>query len=194
MLYKAIYPIYRASGISMWLRKRRYKMICRELGLLPGARVLEIGCAAGIDFAQFAVHEYQYTGIDIADIEKVCTFDFRQCDGRSLPWPDKHFDAVVSIGVLEHVQPIEALCDVAKEIRRVASKHCVIVPSNGTLIEPHTWRLFWQNRDVRKKPACDYELNYFSDEAWLQFSGFRGATTKRYWHAPGIQNLIILGG
>jgi SAM-dependent methyltransferase len=154
--------------------------------------VLEVGCGRGIDFAQFALGKYNITGVDIADVERVCDFPFHQLDARSLAWPDEAFDAVVSIGVLEHIQPIDRLCLVTSEIRRVGKSFCVVVPSSGTWLEPHTRSLWWQNRDRNRKPRCEYDLNYFSDEAWVQFPGFEGAKTQRYWHAPGVQNLMII--
>jgi ubiquinone/menaquinone biosynthesis C-methylase UbiE len=178
--------------MSRRLRYRRFKMIRDVLNLQPGHKLLEVGCATGVDFMQFA-DDYQATGVDILDLPKACNFDFLQLDAKSLPWGDKHFDAVISIGVLEHIQPMEHLCAVTREIRRVAKRFCVIVPSNGTWFEPHTWSPFWQLRGQASKPICSYPLNYFSDEAWLQFPGFGEATTRRYWHAPGIQNLMITG-
>jgi len=192
MFYKLLYPIYRKTGLAQRLRKTRYERIASRLGLRTGARVLEVGCASGIDFMQFA-GGLDATGIDIADVPRVGDFQFHQMDARSLPWADGHFDAVVSIGVLEHIQPIDVLCQVTSEIARVGKRFCVIVPSNGTLLEPHTWSPLWQLRGQHRKPACQYELNYFSDEAWLQFPGFVGASTTRYWHAPGVQNLMIHG-
>ena len=192
MLYQTFYPLYRRTDLSNRLRKRRFDVIRKALDLKPGEKVLEVGCASGVDFMQFA-DDYEATGVDLINLPKVCDFDFFQLDAKSLPWADNHFDVVVSIGVLEHIQPIERLCEVTREIRRVAKRFCVIVPSNGTWVEPHTWSLFWQARSIHAKSACAYELNYFSDEAWLQFPGFEGATTRRYWHVPGIQNLMILG-
>ncbi|MEZ5453514.1 MAG: class I SAM-dependent methyltransferase [Thiothrix sp.] len=192
MFYKTLYPLYRKTGASTYFRKRRFDLIREMLALTPGQRVLEVGCSSGIDFMQFA-DQYQVMGVDVRDVPKVCDFPFQQLNAKSLPWPDRHFDAVVSIGVLEHIQPIDTLCAVTAEIRRVAKRFCVIVPSNGTWIEPHTWVPWWQLRGQHTKPPCAFELNYFSDEAWLQFPGFLDAVTKRYWHVPGVQNLMILG-
>lgn len=192
MLYQALYPLYRRTDFSNRPRKRRFERICRALNLQPGARILEIGCATGVDFMQFA-GDYEATGVDILDLPKVCDFNFFQLDAKALPWTDHFFDAVVSIGVLEHIQPIEHLCAVTKEIRRVGKQFCVIVPSNGTWIEPHTWSPLWQLRGQHTKPRCAYPLNYFSDEAWLQFPGFTAARTERYWYLPGMQNLMIIG-
>lgn len=192
MLYTTLYPLYRDSGFSRKTRARRYERIRAAANLQPGESVLEVGCAAGIDFMQYA-GDFRRTGIDIADIPRVCDFEFHKMDARKLPWPDKHFDAVVSVGVLEHVQPMNVLCEVTAEIARVAKRFCVIVPANGTLLEPHTWSPLWQMRGQHSKPPCQFELNYFSDEAWLQFPGFENAKTSRYWHAPGVRNLMIQG-
>lgn len=192
MLYQTLYPLYRKTDLSNRLRKRRFNLIRDTMNLQPGEKVLEVGCASGVDFMQFA-EDYDATGVDILNLPKVCSFNFVQTDAKALPWPDKHFDLVVSIGVLEHIQPIDRLCQVTSEIRRVAKRFCVIVPSNGTWLEPHTWSLFWQSRGKHAKSECAYELNYFSDEAWLQFPGFINAQSKRYWHVPTIQNLMIIG-
>jgi SAM-dependent methyltransferase len=191
MLLPRLYSLYRDTGISTRLRRARFDRVEEVLDLQPNDKVLEVGCARGIDFAQFALRKYLYTGVDTADVDRICDFEFRRLDARHLPWPDRHFDAVVSIGVLEHIQPMNVLCEVTSEIRRVGKRFCNIVPSSGTWMEPHTWSLFWHARDRRKKRPCEFELNYFSDEAWLQFPGFEKANSLRYWHAPGIQNLMI---
>lgn len=195
MTVEALYSIYKKSSLSTRLRRNRYDRIVKSLKLQTGENILEVGCARGIDFAQFAVQDHKFVGVDIADVDRICKFEFHQLDARRMPWADQEFDCVVSIGVLEHIQPLDVLCQVSLEIRRLGKRFCMIVPSSGTWIEPHTWTPFWQLRDKnRKKPYKHDELNYLSDEAWVQLPGFVGAETKRYWHAPGIQNLMIVGG
>jgi len=117
-------------------------------------------------------------------------FTFIKANGIDLPFPDGYFDAVVSIGVLEHVEPIENLCKVITEIERVAKRYVVIVPAINTFLEPHTQAIWWQLRPVKRIE----QLNYFSDMAWLKFSGFRAATITRFDYLPGlITNLAISG-
>jgi SAM-dependent methyltransferase len=189
------YASYKASRIAQFAKRRRYQKVISALGIAPPARILDVGCGTGADFTRFAVDDgYECHGLDISHQEHLRPFTFTLGTATSLPYPDGHFDAAVSIGVFEHIQPIEDLCLAATEIARVAKSFCVLVPSSGTLIEPHTLSVLWQIRAHGRKAAIDYALNFFSDEAWLQFKGFRGARLSRFWYLPGIQNLMIYGG
>lgn len=192
MLLKKPYPVYLQSGLSIRLRQACLRHVENILGLRPGQCVLEAGCVRGIDFAQFAFDNYSFINVEIADVHLVCDFRLQQLDAKSLSRADNYFEALVSIGILKHIQPIDVLCEVTSEIRRISKRFCVIVPPVGTWLEPHTWSPFWQAGDRLKKMPYDFKLNDFSDEAWLQLPGFVDAQTKRYWHAPEVQNLMIL--
>jgi SAM-dependent methyltransferase len=157
--------------------------------------VLEVGCANGQDFVRFlADSPARIVGVDVEPYEiDQANFTFVRADAEHLEFPDGHFDVAVSIGVFEHIQPIEKLCRAAAEIRRVSRAFCVIVPSVGTLLEPHAAELFWHLRDHNKKTKRA-NLNYFSDEAWLKFGAFEGAEVRRFWYLPMlIQCLAIYG-
>ena len=55
------------------------------------------------------------------------------CDAHSLPYPDKHFGAVIASHVIEHVDdPVAAL----RELHRVADEVFVLTPLWWC---PHTW-------------------------------------------------------
>lgn len=197
-LYRNFYTYYKKSGLARMPKKRRFKKMDVALhGMLSQAerdiRIVDIGCAHGSDFIQFAKENSRLDvyGIDIVDSRaSVDDFKFIQADAASIDVPDNHFDLVVSIGVLEHVEPISKLQDAIKEISRVSKSYCVIVPSLACIIEPHTLSLFWQIRDHNKKVGRS-TLNYYSDEAWLQFDGFSGAKVQRFFYLPGISNLMI---
>lgn len=128
--------------------------------------------------------------VDKYDIQQA-NVRFIHGDAERIDFPDRYFDVLVSIGVLEHIEPIEKLCRVITEMRRVSKSYCVMVPSMGTILEPHTMRLRWQLRDRNKKPTIG-NLNYYSDEVWTKFEGFRGAQTRRFWSIPCLsQGLAI---
>ena len=84
-------------------------LVCRKVGLKPGMRVLDLGCGWG-GFAAFAAERYQVsvTGITVAQ-EQVkwahdhyahLPIDIRLDDYRNATGT---YDAVVSIGLMEHV-------------------------------------------------------------------------------------------
>ena len=189
--------IYRLD-LHKYLAKRRLRVISElvenKLDQGEKLKVLEVGCHNGRDFIHFlkGKENIQITGLDIEDygIEQE-NFEYCGSDAEAIPFPDKYFDIVVSIGVLEHITPIEKLCRVISEIDRVSNQFVMIVPSVNTLIEPHTASVLWQLRSVRHKESYP-GLNFFSDEAWLSFSGFKRAKTKRFWLIPFILgNLCI---
>ena len=158
-------------------------------------RMLEVGCATGKDCIQFlnGREDIEIVGVDIQDYGlKQDNFSLKLADAESIPYPDNYFDITVSIGVLEHIVPIEKLSRVIKEIERVSKSFVVIVPSINTVIEPHIARFFWQLQNREKKPKYAGTLIYMSDEAWLAFEGFSGAKSCRYNHIPlFINNLVI---
>ena len=84
-------------------------LVCRKIGLAPGMRVLDLGCGWG-GFAAFAAERYQVTvtGLTVAreqvkwalDHYPHLPIDIRLDDYRNATGT---YDAVVSIGIMEHV-------------------------------------------------------------------------------------------
>jgi cyclopropane-fatty-acyl-phospholipid synthase len=94
-------------------QEAKLELICRKLELEPGQRVLDIGCGWG----SYAIHAAREHGVSVlgvtlselqaelatervrdaglADRVEIRVQDYRELDGR--------FDAVVSIGMVEHV-------------------------------------------------------------------------------------------
>jgi ubiquinone/menaquinone biosynthesis C-methylase UbiE len=195
LIRRHLYGAWKAGGLGTRLKRRRFDRLCRHLNPLPpNPRVLEIGCSTGKDFLQFLPDGSEILGVDLIRYSELDPrINFVLADAEALPFPDKYFDLAVSIGLLEHVQPIEKLCNVIREIERVAKQYAVVVPCISTPFEPHVLRMGWQFRDHYSKTRFE-ALNYFSDDAWLQFGGFRNARTERLWYLPGlIHNLCIVG-
>jgi cyclopropane-fatty-acyl-phospholipid synthase len=92
-------------------QENKLDLICRKIDLRPGMRVLDIGCGWG-SFARYAAERYGVSvlGITISEDQvrlgrKLCAnlpVEIRMMDYRELGREEK-FDAVVSIGMFEHV-------------------------------------------------------------------------------------------
>jgi cyclopropane-fatty-acyl-phospholipid synthase len=90
-------------------QENKLDLSCRKLNLQPGMHVLDIGCGWG-SFAKFAAEKYgvRVTGITISGEQaelarercKGWPVDIRLLDYRML---DEKFDAIVSLGMFEHV-------------------------------------------------------------------------------------------
>ena len=84
-------------------------LICRKLRLRPGQRVLDIGCGWG-EALKFAAERYGIEGVGVTVSQEQAEFARMLCQGlpveirlqdyREL---DERFDAIMSIGMFEHV-------------------------------------------------------------------------------------------
>jgi ubiquinone/menaquinone biosynthesis C-methylase UbiE len=98
----------------------------QQYGIKPGMRILDVGSGKGFllhDFLE-SVPGVEVAGIDISaygiehTMESVKPF-IRQGTAAKLPWPDNHFDLVVSINTLHNLYNYE-LRDALKEMQRVS--------------------------------------------------------------------------
>lgn len=93
-------------------QEHKLDLICQKAGLRRGMRVLDIGCGWG-SFAKFAAERYGVSvlGVTISRDQarlgsKLCTglpVEIRMMDYREIRNYSEKFDAVVSIGMFEHV-------------------------------------------------------------------------------------------
>lgn len=97
-----------ASGLEE-AQDAKLDLVCQKVGLKKGMRVLDIGCGWG-SFAKFAAEKYgvEVVGITVskeqaelaADVCKDLPVEIRLQDYREI---NESFDAVVSLGMFEHV-------------------------------------------------------------------------------------------
>ena len=200
-------PLYRIwkNKFATGLKRKRLARILELAGLSNTnrkLRILEIGCANGQDALQFLTDgdKYELTGIDLHDSKiPYANFTFVQSDAASLPFADDSFDLVISIGLLEHIEPMEHLCAAIREMKRVGKAYVSVVPSVSSFLEPHAIALRWPMR-LHKNMVHKYSagiplhLNYFTDHSWTKFEGFMDADVKRaYYLFPFIKNTYIYG-
>src|SRR5262249_55346294 len=116
-LFGAMLDPYMTYSCAYWkdgsdldaAQEAKLDLVCRKLGLRPGMKVLDIGCGWG-SFAIFAAERYgvRVVGVTVsAEQQRLATdrghglpVEFRLQDYRDVA---ERFDAVVSIGMFEHV-------------------------------------------------------------------------------------------
>lgn len=99
--------------------------IAAHYGLKPGDRILDIGCGKGYLLYEFtrAVPGVEVTGIDvsaygIANAKEEIRSRLAVADARALPFPDRSFDFVISLGTF-HNLPVEGVFTALAEAERV---------------------------------------------------------------------------
>lgn len=194
----AFYKVWKRKISTVW-KKRRFKKIM-QLVQLPDKKikVLEVGCANGMDFIQFLDRDkFEIWGVDIDKNSGVQEWvNFVSADAAELPFEDGSFDLVVSIGLLEHIEPMEKLCEVIHEFERVGKNQISVVPSISTILEPHSCKLFFPQRLhtelCSEQEGIPLHLNFLSEHTWTKFNGFCGCKIKRFFYLPPfIMNTVI---
>ena len=181
-----------SGRVSAYFRRRRLRKMLSLVQLPEGrVRVLEVGCGKGKDVLGLLAGDarYELWGVDILprafELEGV---HFVQADAEYLPFADGSFDLVITVGVLEHIEPVEKLCAVIAELDRVGRHQISVVPSISTPIEPHCGALRWPLRAHREKlgaqPDGSLRLNYMCDHSWSKFQSFGDCGVARFWYLP----------
>lgn len=95
----------------------------------PGWSVLDVGCDDGslATLIQREQPTVEFQGVDIQSL-RPCKIPRAIYDGRTLPFADNSFDAVMAVDMLHHTKHIDVL---VSEMARVA-RHCVIVKDHLT--------------------------------------------------------------
>ncbi|UPG86608.1 cyclopropane fatty acyl phospholipid synthase [Luteibacter aegosomatis] len=129
-------------------QEAKLDLICRKLRLQPGQHVLDIGCGWG-EALKFAAERYGVSGVGVTiskeqaeyarELCKDLPVEIRLQDYREL---DEPFDAILSVGMFEHVGPknYRAWFEVARRCLRadgLALLHCI--GSNGHPGRPDPW-------------------------------------------------------
>jgi 2-polyprenyl-3-methyl-5-hydroxy-6-metoxy-1,4-benzoquinol methylase len=99
----------------------------------PGARALDVGCGVGQVVARLTEAGFEAYGVDVSEpnVERARQFSDR-CqlyDGKTLPFPERHFAGVGALNVLEHVEEPEAFIGELVRVTAVGGKVVLSSPN-----------------------------------------------------------------
>jgi ubiquinone/menaquinone biosynthesis C-methylase UbiE len=172
----------REAAISGWSEeglRRRYALfqsLLPALDVPSGARVLDLGCGAGTYVRLLAGLGHRVVGLDysLPTLERAVAMDsgrkaeYLAGEAYGLPFRDRSFDLVVSIGVMQALgRPTDALAELAR----------VIEPGGTLVVEALNGRsVLARSRQARewllRKPPRVRAYPRREVERWLQRAGF----------------------
>ncbi|WP_438295851.1 class I SAM-dependent methyltransferase [Streptomyces sp. HUAS TT7] len=149
-----------AASYDGWRPAARYycsrlHVVDEALRAAPHGRLLDVGCGPGMlvqRLLDIRPGEFQITGIDRspAMIDAATArakgsgddVEFSVARVEKMPYPDRHFDVVVAMGVLEYTDAAEGL----REIARVVRPGGLVVVTMLNPLSPYRlveWFVYW---------------------------------------------------
>jgi ubiquinone/menaquinone biosynthesis C-methylase UbiE len=145
----------------------------RHYGIRPGDRILDVGCGKGFllyDFTQ-AAPGVEVAGIDISRYaiqhakEEVKPL-LEVASAAALPFPDRHFDLVVSINTLHNLYCYDCY-QALREIQRVARGHKYVCVESYRNEEEKVNLMYWQF-------TCEMFCTPAEWQWWFEHAGYTG--------------------
>lgn len=170
-----------SSGYVGWLR-RLLAYLSEQPGV-SGLRILDLGCGTGELTVLMRLLGFDALGIDVhgqhIELAKVLAKEngfspdmFVHHRGEQLPFPDRSFDIVTMISVLEHLND-KALAHLIPELARICQGVLFVqAPSSASLRDDHTGLLFvpampnWLARTYVAGWGSRYRYHISTSGAW----------------------------
>lgn len=148
--------------------------------LIPGEKVLDLGCGNGRYFEFFKKRNIDYFGVDSS--EKLIEIAkkrnpkarFQTADALNLPFPENYFDKVYSVAVLHQIPSDEFRLQFLKEVKRVLKLGGLLILTVWKFHQPKERYLLFKYTILKliRKSKLDWKDIF---EPW-------GKKTKRYYH------------
>lgn len=192
----------------------RYFPVAERMALLKKESkqlsVLDVGGASG-NFERFFIRnfnikkeDFQFTILDIKDVEQSDDFAFIQANAYDLPFEDNYFDIVISISCLEHLSKRERK-KASNELKRVTrDKLFILLPiesNNGEFLGKEydiKYQELWKNRFGEENPSIAEHLNEYPTmqefQEYFQSSKMIGVKNAKVWlKYHNLKNIPVFG-
>ncbi len=118
-----------------YARTRGFFWDIKELSeyVLPGKKILDLGCGNGRLFEIFKNIDVDYIGVDASEKlieiakQKYPKLKFQTADALNLPFPNQYFDKVFSIRVFHHFPSKEFRAQFLQEVKRVLKPKGILI-------------------------------------------------------------------
>jgi SAM-dependent methyltransferase len=151
--------------------KTLLRLITNELDIVPGARVLDVGCNTGPLLVPMRQRGYEVTGVDISpdDVQQAeCYLEEHNlfpgglsvADGTRLPFRDHSFDLVLLIDILEHTDYPDKI---VLEAKRLLAPGGIVIATVPWAFHPYvryTWlrKLLSSRTTIDEHPDAPFKL------------------------------------
>jgi SAM-dependent methyltransferase len=149
-----------------YVHNRRVRVLARELSMLLPAdgRILDVGCGDGLlaSLIQQDKPNALVTGIDVM-VRPETYIPVERFDGRTIPFADGSFDAVMLVDVLHHT---EAPAMLLQEAARVASDSVMVKDHTRDGVAAEA-TLRFMDRIGNRRHNVALPHNYWPKRRWL---------------------------
>lgn len=158
--------------------------------LVPGEKVLDLGCGNGRWFPLFQEKKADYIGVDNSEkLIKIAKKTYSQtkfqvADALNLPFPNNFFDKIYSIAVLHQIPSKEFRFQFLKEAKRVLKPEGLLILT--------VWK-FHQRKELFL--LFKYTISKLIGQSRLDFKDILepwGKKIERYYHCFSKEELISL--
>ena len=174
-------------------QEAKLELVCRKIGIHPGMRILELGCGFGC-FAKYAAEKYGASVLGVTVSKEQVALGTELCKGLpvELRLQDYRevtgtYDAVVSIGVMEHVG-YKNYAEYMRVVNRCLKKdgiafvHTIGGNKSFTMGEPWSEKYIFPNGMLPSIAQLGRAMeDYFVMEDWHNFGPYYDQTLMA-WH------------